>query len=121
MLGRDFGQSNIGFFKGWFVRRTLEEQLRAIAFENRGNVLHLDEFFGTVLVQIILQKLLSPTTNDSHKSTLMFTFDDRNYNPAGIYNMFKVNNRNTRKRCEIVNSDHISHLFLVFLLLTLSR
>ena len=56
--------------------------------------------------------------------------------------MFKVNNRNTRTRCEIclkltiktperrqwrrsgvfiVNFEHISHLVLVFLLLTLSR
>ena len=57
--------------------------------------------------------------------------------PVGNY-MFKVNNRNTRARCEIcskltiktperrhgvfiVNFEHISHLVLVFLLLTLSR
>ena len=61
--------------------------------------------------------------------------------PAGIF-LFKVNNRNTRTRCEIcskltintperrqwrrsgvfiVNFEHISHLVLVFLLLTLSR
>ena len=61
--------------------------------------------------------------------------------PAGNY-MFKVNNRNTRARCEIcskliiktperrqfrgseffiVNFEHVSHLLLVFLLLTLSR
>ena len=61
--------------------------------------------------------------------------------PAGKY-MFKVNNRNTRAGCEIcskltiktpgrrhwrrsgvfiVNFEHISHLVLVFLLLTLSR
>ena len=61
--------------------------------------------------------------------------------PAGNY-MFKVNNRSTRTRCEIcskliiktperrhwrrssvfiVNFEHISHLVLVFLLLTLSR
>ena len=60
--------------------------------------------------------------------------------PAGIY-MFKVNNKNTRtrreifssltiktsKRCHwrrsgvfIVNFEHISHLVLVFLLLTLN-
>ena len=39
--------------------------------------------------------------------------------PAGNY-MFKINNKNTRKRCETVNFEHISHLFLVFLLLTLS-
>ena len=47
--------------------------------------------------------------------------------------MFKVNNKNIRKRCEvnnkdrrrsgifIVNFEHISHFVLVFLLLTLSR
>ena len=62
--------------------------------------------------------------------------------PAGNY-MFKVNNRNTRTRCEtcskltiktperrhwrhrygvfIVNLKHILHFFLVFLLLTLSK
>ena len=58
--------------------------------------------------------------------------------PVGIY-MSKVNNRNTRARCEIcskltiktpdvffsgvffVNFEHVSHLALVFLLLTLSK
>ena len=61
--------------------------------------------------------------------------------PAGIY-LLKVNNRNTRTRCEIcskltinipercdwprsgvliVNFEHILHLVLMFLLLTLSR
>ena len=45
--------------------------------------------------------------------------------PAGNY-MFKINNRNTGKKCEIcskliVNFEHISHLVLVFLLLLLSR
>ena len=63
------------------------------------------------------------------------------YCPANIY-LFKSNNRNSRKRCEvyskltiktterpywchsgvfIVNFEHISHLFLVFLFLTFSR
>ena len=62
-------------------------------------------------------------------------------NPAGIY-LLQVNNRNTRTRCEIcskltintperrhwrrsgvfiVNFEHISHLVLVFLLLTLNK
>ena len=49
--------------------------------------------------------------------------------PIGIY-LFKVNNRNTRARCEIyskltgvftVNFEHISHFILVLLLLTLCR
>ena len=48
--------------------------------------------------------------------------------PAGIY-LIKVNNRNTKTRCEIgwrrsgvfiVNFEHISHLVLGFLLLTLN-
>ena len=56
--------------------------------------------------------------------------------PANIY-LLKVNKRNTRTRCEIysklkiktpddvavfiVNSEHVSHPFLVFLVLALSR
>ena len=61
--------------------------------------------------------------------------------PSNIY-LFKVENKNTRKRCEkcieltikiperrqlhlsgvfIVNSEHISHLFLLFALLTLNK
>ena len=54
--------------------------------------------------------------------------------PANIY-LFKANSRNTRKRCEIylkfnnknnqlflsLNFEHISHLFLVFLVLTLNK
>ena len=52
--------------------------------------------------------------------------------PVGIY-LFKVNNTNTRARCKIcskftikisgifiVNFEHISHLVLVFILLTLN-
>ena len=38
--------------------------------------------------------------------------------------MFKVNNKDTRRRRSgvfIINFEHISHLDLVFLLLTLSR
>ena len=53
----------------------------------------------------------------------------QNFSPAGNY-MFKVNNRNTRARCFpgvfqgsdvfIVNFEHISHIVLVFSLLTLN-
>ena len=69
------------------------------------------------------------------------TFTSTVTSPSGIY-LFKVNNRNTRTRCEIcskltintperrhwrrsgvfiVNFEHISHLVLVFLLLTLNK
>ena len=71
--------------------------------------------------------------------SLMKWFPDFNaMYPANIY-LFKVNNRSTGKRCEIcskltiktqeqsrsgvfmVNFEHISHLFLVFLLMTLNN
>ena len=75
-------------------------------------------------------------TTSINQNQIMMSF-----NSAGIY-LFKVNNRNTRTRCEICskltintperrqwrrsgvfidNFEHISHLVLVFLLLTLSR
>ena len=45
-------------------------------------------------------------------------------NPANTY-LFKVNNKNTsqwrRSGVFIVNFEHISHLFLMFLLLTLEK
>ena len=67
---------------------------------------------------------------------LIHLYYNRN-NPAGIY-LLKVSKRNTRARCEIcskltikiperrhciiiVNFEHILHLVLVFILLTLSR
>ena len=69
------------------------------------------------------------------------TYFSKRYIPAGIY-VFKVNNGNTKIRCEIcskitiktpqgchwhcpgvfiVNFEDISHLVLVFLLLTLNK
>ena len=80
-----------------------------------------------------------PEKNDH--INLLFSFLPLVSYLAGNY-MFKVNNRNTRTRCEIyskltiktperclwrrsgvfiVNFEHISHLVLVFLLLTLSK
>ena len=68
-------------------------------------------------------------------------FERAQYYPANSY-LFKVNNKNTRKGCElcleltiktpersqarrfgvfIVNFEYISHLFLVFLLMTLNK
>ena len=58
----------------------------------------------------------------------------QDFYPANIY-LFKFNSRNTRKRYEIyskltiktsddvfiVNFEHISHLFLVFLLLNFNK
>ena len=88
------------------------------------NVFHSDIFFEINDVVSFADEISAETSN-----------------PAGIY-LLKVNNRNTRTRCEIcskltintperrhwrrsgvfiVNFEHISHLFLVFLLLTLSK
>ena len=54
----------------------------------------------------------------------IFQFETKSQNTANI-DLFKVNNRNKGKRCEICSKfttktpEHISHLFLMFLLLTL--
>ena len=79
-------------------------------------------------------------TLKKHSLWLLPFFNDFGYFRANIY-LFKVNNRNTRKRCEIYskltiktkrrqcrrscvfidNTEHISHLFLVFLLVNLNK
>ena len=90
-----------------------------------------------VLKHSILKFNFKGATNISKNIIDGFT----TFNPANIY-LLKVNNRNTRKRCEIclkstiktperpqwrlfvvfnVNFEHISHLFLAFLLLTLNK
>ena len=74
-------------------------------------------------------------------SEQLFQFFNADILPANIY-LFKFNNRNTRKRCQkcsklkiktperrhwnrsgvfIVNFEHISHLFLLFLLIILNK
>ena len=74
---------------------------------------------------------------DRFKSQVFMLYIFNGITPVGNY-MFKVNNRNTRTKCEIcskltidtterrycvfiVNFEHVSHLVLVFLLLTLCR
>ena len=70
---------------------------------------------------------MNNTKNVLHESNLILCFNSQT--PAGIY-LFKVNNRNTRTRCEIsskvtisffiVNFEHILQLVLVFAFLTLN-
>ena len=84
-------------------------------------------YFGKAKPKVIFYRNYKNFSNERFKS--LITNKNRNF-PAGNY-MFKVNNRNTRTRCEIcywcrsgvfiVNCEHISPLVLVFLLLTLSR
>ena len=101
--------------------------------------------FGSACLYVNLQLLqitqISFTAKHAMKpfwrDWIIFTLLLKNY-PAGIH-LLKVNNRNTRTSCEIcskltietterrhwrvffVNFEYISHVFLVFLLLTLSR
>ena len=74
----------------------------------------------------------------AHNLSILITDHRLCRTPSGIY-LLKVNNRNTRTRCEIcsrlttperrwrlcgvfiVNFEHISHLVLMFLLLTYRR
>ena len=75
--------------------------------------------------------------NNQHVHQVTVFIASRKFYQVAIY-MFKVNNKNTRARCEkltiktlerrhwgrysvfIVNFEHILHLVLVFLLLTLN-
>ena len=59
--------------------------------------------------------------NGQNKLNICLTYLTCN---AANIDLFKVNNRNTRKNLNgvfIVNFEHISHLFTVFLLLTLNK
>ena len=102
--------------------------------------------FGIYSSSHFLQNILIETSNICLKNfqiayLVLWLFFNVIMFPAGIY-MFKVNNRNTRKRCEIcskltikiqeqrhwcrsgifiVNFEHISRLALVFVLLTLNK
>ena len=61
------------------------------------------------------------------QSAINYMFKGNSRNTRSRWNMFKVNNKDTRTTpvasfwCFIVNFGHISHLLLVFLLLTLSK
>ena len=55
----------------------------------------------------------------------LFKVNNGNFLKKGM-NVFTVNNKNTRRRWRrsavfIVNSEHVSHFFLPFLLLTLNK
>ena len=103
--------------------------------KNNSRLLAADCFRRKVRSLILGRVLNMPLGKFCEKQTNFITF------PVGNY-MLKVNNRNTRERCEIcskltiktpegshwrrsgvfvVNFEHISHLVLVYLLLTLSR
>ena len=98
-------------------------------------------FSWSVFSRIRTTKKLRITISIDSFTLFLYIFSGLTGNPAYIY-LFKVNNRNTRKRWEIsskltiktperhhwrrsgffiVNFEHISHLFQVFLLLTLNK
>ena len=70
------------------------------------------------------KKMLSKTLKDVQNSFFKLTTDSRE---KGVKYMFKFNSKNTRttsvRRCGgiIVNFEHVLHLFLVFLSLTLNE
>ena len=86
---------------------------------------------------LLKMNIRSPSSKLAEKSSGLFSLFKKNCsNPADIY-LLKVNNRNTRTRCEICSKlttktpdvvlivftvifEHISPLVLVFLLLTLN-
>ena len=120
------GQDLIFIFKGamsWTSKLTEKQHMH---FENQ-----LQKF----LTKYIISKNEHQLTKNAH-SNWWIVYLLRNYPASNC--MFKVNNINTRTRCEIcskltiktrfwcrsgvfnVHFEHISHLALVFLLLTLS-
>ena len=134
----------------------LTQTIRGLLPTNCSSV--LDHFFGLVLKGLITNRRLILTDNIMTVFYIITVFIVKfqihffksffvsvstyctylphtkfTYNPAGIH-LLKVNNRNTRARCEmcskltvirsgvfIVNFEHISHIVAVFLLSSLSR
>ena len=100
-------------------------------FFNSNSKLRLFQFFrfSTKLIHIYYQNLA--TKSYWKDLPVCSCIMEGRFFPAGIY-LLKVNNRNTKRRCEIcskltirsgvfiVNFEHISRLVLVFLLLTLN-
>ena len=117
MLLNKLGSHNFDFCINWGVA----------GYTPKSCLMHIIDFF----------KLESHKNNKSQANRCVETYT----HPAGIY-LHKVNNRSHRTRCEIcskltikkperrywcrsgifmVNFEHISHLVLVFLLLTLNK
>ena len=79
----------------------------------------MDSYKTILLLDLVIteKKEIQKTGNSKISAQLTFTH---------LLANSSVNNRNTRKRCEtysvfIDNFEHVSHLFLVFLLLTLNK
>ena len=112
-------------------------------FSNKSNKYSAHCFwFNTVdIIKIDFEESQFYFTGNSPKiPSISITLENLKTFPAGIY-LFKVNNRNTRTRSEtcskltikktlewcrrsgafFVNFEHISHLVLMFLLLTLKK
>ena len=120
--------------KTW--RKFSEDVMQSVQIVNTSNIKTVQESKNPSSRHIDHDCLINSVSSENqNKSYLISSF------PAGIY-LLKVNNRNTRTRCEIcskstimtpeqrqwrrsgvfiVDFEHISHLVLVFLLLTLSR
>ena len=118
-------------FSSWKpIRQLNPATLNRISFKRST----LSQIRRSQLTLVIFEWIVLLVTTFSYYLNMFSDF------PAGIY-LLKVENRNTRTRCEIcskltiktperrhwcccgafiVNVDHFSHLFLLFLLLTLN-
>ena len=121
------------FFKGYWKRPAVLKRLRSerAVFVTLKIILSWvtcnfqTHFFKAVLQKRFYRNPFKLSANNSWKSPIL-----ENNILNGI-NLLKIDNRNTGTRCEIcskpmasfwclVNFEHISHLVLVFLLLTLN-
>ena len=137
--------------RGIFLRRGVTHQskhmlregglhVKRIGTNKRGRGSEIENFERPYFLNTQAEKALSKLTIKIFSQCLLHHSDTITA-PANIY-LFKFNNKNTRKRCEsclkltiktpewcqwrrfgvfIVNFEDISHLFLVFLLMTLNR
>ena len=122
--------------------------MKNVYFLGQRNFLFVHKFLSLFLNEILQSEIMQKSRSvQTSLSLLQLLMSNRvqfeclqccvppDFVPAGIY-LLKVNNRNTRTMCKvrlklttdairlttvfIVNFEHISHLVLVFLLLTLN-
>ena len=105
-----------------YVSNCIKFLFKGVSFED----VHLNWLNLFLLILTHGRSILYTNKLHDFSVTIIGRSDDDVY-PVGIY-LLKVNNRNSRTRCEvcskltmfIANFEHISHLVLVFPLLTIS-
>ena len=100
----------------------LEQGVKYVFIVNFEHISHLVLVFLLLFTEEILNgKLVCYFPFIPRFCNIIVAKEEKRHNiPANIY-LFKVNNRNTRKRFEMCSKSTISHLLLVFLLITLNK